>query len=231
MGRFGWLLSVVAACAAPSDPAGSSEPVPNPIAEAVPDAPFVPIKGDDPRPRPAPAPGIACGRAATRSCGPDDMPLRCVAETGGAVWMADEACPAAHRCVPDHGCLPLPECTDVGLLGCVRQTLFVCEATPDAALAWSHATVCPPSIPCVNGRGCPNPHGVATPCTFVDPPRCTPDGRLMVCGLEGIDAIWGAPQDCGVGTRCVPGQGCRAPEEDDPDTPTTPPKGQRPSWR
>lgn len=220
------IAGLVGACSPPPDdadpPLPSVEPEPPPAD---------PIKGDDPRPRPAPAPGIACVRGGARTCDVDAEPLRCVAGSGGAVWMAAEACAIAHRCVPDHGCLPLPACTDVGLISCVERSVFACEAQPDGGVEWVHATRCPASIPCVNGRGCPNPFGVGTACSFVDPPRCTPDGRVMRCALEGIDAVWGAPEDCGVGTHCVAGQGCRAPEAHEPDTPTNPPKGQRRGWR
>lgn len=219
MKRWGAVLWLFLGCGHPIDEileAPPPEPV-GPSEARPPTAPGAP-------PAPAPAVGIACDRPNAHTCDGAD-PLRCVAGSGGAKWMAAEPCAGGLRCVLGWGCLPLTACTDPGLLDCVDQQLFVCEADADA-LGWVHAAECPEAIPCVDGRGCPNPLGIGTPCSFVDPARCTEDGRLIPCTLEGIDAVWGAPEACPEGQLCAPGAGCRSAQGS--EAPTRPPKGRRP---
>lgn len=206
MRRWGWTVSLLMACST------ATAPAPEPPAEPSSPPNDPPPKADDPTPSPAdaltPDVGIACDRANTRTC-VGDQPLRCVVGSGGGKWMPEPPCAQGLRCVPDWGCLPLPPCFDAGQLNCVDQRLYVCEA--EAELIWRHATDCPAAIPCIDGRGCPNPYGIGTDCSFTDPPRCAGD-RVMHCTLAGIDSIWGAPTDCPDGSRCRPGQGC---EDDD----------------
>lgn len=222
MRRWGWMLGLVLGCGGPDDASPDlTEPEPSPSAEP---APFG--KGDDPHAHPPPAVGIACDRPRARSCD-GDAPLRCVDGSGGAKWMADAPCVHPATCVEDWGCMPLATCTEVSLLSCVGQDLFACEAQDDGTRVWRHLEECPAAIPCVDGRGCPNPYGIGTECSFVEPPRCTGRGQVIACTLEGIDAVWAPPEPCPAGERCVRGHGCTGDDPDPPDerAPTSPPKG------
>lgn len=220
--RWSWagctLIALVVGCA---DPTAFPDPIPSTAPPPAPE-PDPPSAGDAPIETPPPAVGIACDAPNARSCD-GAAPLRCVAGSGGAKWMADDPCYAGSRCVADWGCLPLPACTELTLLSCVGQELFVCEAEGEAR-AWQHVETCPDALTCVDGRGCPNPHGVGTPCSFVEPSRCTPGGQLMECTLDGLDAVWSSPERCPSGQHCVQGRGCR----DDDENPDRRPPAPRP---
>lgn len=207
-----WTLSLLIACSPAALPPETPAEEPQPTPEATP----TPPKADEASGPPPPGVGIACDRNEARTCA-SDQPLRCVAGSGGAKWMAEPLCGPGLQCVLDWGCLPLPPCFDAGQLNCVDQRLYVCEA--ETELTWRHATDCPSAIRCIDGRGCPNPHGIGTECSFTDPPRCA-DTRIMRCMLSGIDSIWGAPEDCPTGSTCEPGRGCE--DEDNGRRPTRP---------
>lgn len=221
MWRWGWVLWLVIGCGGPDDDRQEDpQPEPNSPDDSQPFG-----KGDDPHARPAPAVGIACDAPTTRTCD-GDAPLRCVAGSGGAKWMADEPCMFGRTCVMDWGCLPVTRCTEVTLLNCVGQDLFACAELEDGSRGWQHVEECPAAIRCVDGLGCPNPYGLGEECSFVDPPRCTGTGLVIPCTLEGIDAVRGPPERCPSGQTCVRGHGCRDTDgENEDERPTTPPKG------